>query len=127
MKYGAPNAEKFAVIIFVKTNKNYLVISPFKLRIDNRALAWHKTYPIDQSYVCSWIIRLDGFHMIIEHRIYDQHQRADRLSKKKEFYERLKEKQLNKQNLRMVFLFWTKTPMTKCHSPGGLTNQGISN
>ena len=44
MKYGAPKAEMFAVIFFVGKNTAYLGSAPFKLRVDNRALAWLKTY-----------------------------------------------------------------------------------
>ena len=89
MKYGAPKAEMFAVITFVEKYRAYLGSAPFKLRVDNRALAWLKTYSMDQSYIGRWIVRLDGYHMIIEHRTRDKHQNADSLSKKTEFYERL--------------------------------------
>ena len=66
MKCGAPKAEIFAVIIFVDKYRAYLGNAPFKLRVDNRALAWLKTYSMDQRYIGRWIVRLD--HMIIEHR-----------------------------------------------------------
>ena len=65
MKYGAPKAEMFAVITFVEKYRAYLGSAPFKLRVDNRALAWLKTYSMDQSYIGRWIVRLDGYHMII--------------------------------------------------------------
>ena len=67
MKYGAPKAEMYAVITFVEKYRAYLGSAPFKLRVDNRALAWLKTYSMDQSYIGRWIVRLDGYHMIIEH------------------------------------------------------------
>ena len=92
MKYGAPKAEMFAVIIFVEKYRAYLGTAPFKFRVDNRALAWLKTYSMDQSYIGRWIVRLDEYHMIKDHRTHDKHQNADSLSKKKEFYERLEEK-----------------------------------
>ena len=41
-----------------------------------------------QSYIGRWIVRPDGYNMIIEHRTRDKHQNADSLSKKTEFYER---------------------------------------
>ena len=85
MKYGAPRAEMFAVITFVEKYRAYLGSAPFKLRVDNRALAWLKTYSMDQSYIGRWIVGLDGYHMIIEHRTRDKHQNADSLSKKTEF------------------------------------------
>ena len=44
MKYGAPKAELFEVITFVEKYRAYLGSAPFKLRVDNRALAWLKTY-----------------------------------------------------------------------------------
>ena len=92
MKYGAPKAEMFAVITFVEKYRAYLGSAPFKLSVDNRALAWLKTYSTDQSYIGRWIVRLDGYHMIREHRTRDKHQNADSLNKKTEFYERLEEK-----------------------------------
>ena len=84
-KYGAPKADTFAVITFVEKYRALLGSAPFKLRVDNRALAWLKTYSMDQSYIARWIVRLEGYHMIIEHRTRDKHQNADRLSKKTEF------------------------------------------
>ena len=80
MKYGAPKAEMFAVITFVEKYRSYLRSA--KLRVDNRALAWLKTYSMDQSSIGRWIVRLDGYHMIIEHRTRGKHQNADSLSKK---------------------------------------------
>ena len=77
MKNGAPKAEMFAVVNFVEKYRAYLGSAPFKLRVDNRALSWLKTYSMDQSYIGRWIVRLDGYHMIIEHRMRDKHQNAD--------------------------------------------------
>ena len=51
MRYGAPKAEMFAVINFVEKYRAYLGSDPFKLRVDNRALSWLKTYSMDQSYI----------------------------------------------------------------------------
>ena len=76
MKYGAPKAEVFAVVTFMKNYRAYLGSAPFKLRVENRALSWLKTYSMDQSYIGRWIVRLDGYHMIIEHRMRDKHQNA---------------------------------------------------
>ena len=100
MKHGAPKAELFAVITFMEKYAAYLGSAPFKLCLENRALAWLKTYSMDQSYIGSWIVRLDGYHMIIEHRTRDMHQNTDSLSKKKEFYERLEEKQANQAEIK---------------------------
>ena len=118
MKYGAPKAEMFAVITFVEKYRAYLGSAPFKLRVDNRALAWLKTYSMDQSYIGSWIVRLDGYHMIIEHRTRDKHQNADSLSKKTEFYERLEEKQADQSEIKDGFSFldketYDKLPLTR--------------
>ena len=88
MNYGAPKPEMFAVVTFVKKYRSYLGSEPFKLRFDNRALSWLKTYSMDQSYIGRWIVRLDGYNMIIEHRTRDKRQNADNLSKKTKFYER---------------------------------------
>ena len=96
----------------------YLGSAPFKLRVDNRALSWLKTYSMDQSYIGRWIVRLDGYHMIIEHRTRDKHQNADSLSKKTEFYERLEEKQANQSEIKDGFSFldketYDKLPLTR--------------
>ena len=86
----------------------YFGSAPFKLRVDNRALSWLKTYLMDQSYIGRWIVRLDGYHMMIEHRMRDKHQNADSLSKKTEFYERLEQKQANQAEIKEGFSFLDK-------------------
>ena len=108
MKYGAPKAEMFAVVTFVEKYRAYLGSAPIKLRVDNRALSWLKTYSMDQSYIGRWIVRLDGYHMIIEHRMRDKHQNADSLRKKTEFYERLEQKQANQAEIKEGFSFLDK-------------------
>ena len=55
MKYGAPKAELFTVVTFVEKYRAYLGSAPFKLRVDNRALSWLKTYSMDQSYIGRWL------------------------------------------------------------------------
>ena len=124
MKYGAPKAEMFAVITFVEKYRAYLGSAPIKLHVDNGALAWLKTYSMDQSYIGRWIVRLDGYHMIIEHRTRDRHQNADNLSKKTEFYERLEEKQANQAEIKDGFSFldketYDKLPLTSCLDKSG--------
>ena len=108
MNYGAPKAEMFAVVTFVEKYRAYLGSAPFKLRVDNRALSWLKIYSMDQSYIGRWILRLDGYHMIIEHRMREKHQNADSLSKKTEFYERLEQKQANQAEINEGFSFLDK-------------------
>ena len=98
----------FAVVTFVEKYRAYLGSAPFKLRVDNRALSWLKTYSMDQSYIGRWIVRLDGYHMIIEHRMRDKHQNADSLSKKTVFYERLEQKQANQAEVKEGFSFLDK-------------------
>ena len=63
---------------------------------------------MDQSYIGRWIVRLDGYHMIIEHRMRDKHQNADSLSKKTEFYERVEQKQANQAEIKEGFSFLDK-------------------
>ena len=108
MKYGAPKAQMFAVVTFVEKYRAYLGSAPFKLRVDNRALSGLKTYSMDQSCIGRWLVRLDGYHMIIEHRMRDKHQNADSLSKKTEFYERLEQKQANQAEIKEGFSFLDK-------------------
>ena len=81
---------------------------PSSYAVDNRALSLLKTYSMDQSYIGRWIVRLDGYHMIIEHRMRDKHQNADSLSKKTEFYERLEQKQANQAEIKEGFSFLDK-------------------
>ena len=60
-----------------------------------------------------WIVRLDGYHMIIEHRTRDKHQNADSLSKKTEFYERLEGKQASQAEIKDGFSFLNKDTYDK--------------
>ena len=108
IKYGAPKAEMFAVVTFGEKYRVYLGSALFMLRVDNRALSWLMTYSMDQSYIGKWIVRLDGYQMIIEHRMRDKHQNADSLSKKTEFYERLEQKQANQAEIKEGFSFLNK-------------------
>ena len=108
MKYGAPKAEMFVVVTFVEKYRAYLGSEPFKLRVDNRALSWLKTYSMEQSYIWRCIVRLDGYNMIIEHRTRDKHQNADSLSKKTEFYERQEQREANRPEIKEGFSFMDK-------------------
>ena len=53
-------------------------------------------------------MRLDGYDMIIEHRTKDQHQNADSLSKKTEFYERQEHKEADRPKIKDGFSFMDK-------------------
>ena len=108
MKYAAPKAEMIAVVTFVEKYRAFMGSAPFKLRVVNRALSWLTTYSMDQSYIGRWIVRLDEYHMIIEHRMSHKHQNADSLSKKTEFYERLEQKQANQAEIKEGFSFLDK-------------------
>ena len=100
MKYGALKAEIFAVVTFVEKYRAYLGSEPFKLRVDNRALSWLKTYSKDQSYIGLWIAHLDNYNMIIEHKTRNKHQNADCLSKKTEFYERQEQREADRPEIK---------------------------
>ena len=113
MKNGAPKAQMFAPVTFVGKYRAYLGSAPFKLLVNNGALSWLKTYSMDQSYIGRWIVRLDGYHMIIEHRMRDKHQNADNLSKKTEFYDILEQKQANQAETREGFSFLDKKLMKR--------------
>ena len=106
--YGAPKAEMFAVVKFVEKYLAYLGSASFKLRVDNRALSWLKTYSMDQNYIGRWIVRLDGYHIKTEQRMRNKHQNADSLSKTTEFYERLEQKQANRTVIKEAFSFLNK-------------------
>ena len=108
MKYGAPKAEMFAVVTFVEKYRADLGSEPFKLRVESRALSWLKTYSMDQSYIGRWIVQLDGYSMIIEHRTRDKHQNADSLSKKTEFYERQEQREADRPEIKDGFSFMDK-------------------
>ena len=49
--------------------------------------------PLVEKLHWRWAVRLDGYHMIIEHTISEKHQKADIISKKTEFFGRLEKKQ----------------------------------
>ena len=74
------------MLTFVAKYRAYLGCEPST--VDNRALSWLKTYSLDQKYIGRWIVRLDWYNTIIEHRTREKHQNADSLSKKTEFHER---------------------------------------
>ena len=124
MKYGAPKAEMFAVVTFVEKYRAYLGSEPFKLRVDNRALSWLKTYSMDQSYIGRWIVRLDGYNMIIEHRTRDKHQNADSLSKKTEFYERQEQREADRPEIKDGFSFMDKETYDSLPLPRWLDKSG---
>ena len=124
MKHGAPKAEMFAVVTFVEKYRACLGSEPFKLRVDNRALSWLKKYSMDQSYIGRWIVRLDGYNMIIEHKTRDKHQNADSLSKKTEFYERQEQRKADRPEIKDGFSFMDKEtydslPLTRWLSKSG--------
>ena len=96
------------MVTFVEKCRAYLGSEPFKLRVDNRALSWLKTYSMDQSYIGRWIVRLDGYNMIIEHRTRDKRQNADSLSKKTEFYERQEQREADIPEIKDGFSFMDK-------------------
>ena len=108
MKYGAPKAEMFAVVTFVEKYRTYLGSKPFKLRVGNTALSWLKMYSMDQSYIGRWIVRLDVYNMIIEHRTRDKHQDAVSLSKRTEFYERQEQRKAERPEIKDGSFFMDK-------------------
>ena len=131
MKHGTPNAEMFAVVTVVEKYRAYLGSASFKLRVDNRALSWLKTDPIDQSYIGRWIVRLDGYHMIFEHRMCEKHENADSLRKKTEFYDRLEQKQANQVENKEGFSFLNREtyealPLTRWLDKSGHPIPGVT-
>ena len=124
MKYGAPKAEMFAVVTFVENYRAYLSSESFKLRVDNRELSWLKTYSMDQSYIVRWIVRLDGYNLIIEHRTRDKHQNAVSVIKKRNFTRHRSKGRPTGRKSKIASHLWTRSRMTVSHSRGGLTSQG---
>ena len=61
-----------------------------------------------RNYIVRWVVRLDGYHTIIEHRMQDKHLNADNLSKKTEYYETLERKIENQAEIKDVFSFLDK-------------------
>ena len=100
--------QMFAVVTFVEKYRVYLGSEPFKLRVDNRAISWLKTYAMYQSYIGRWIVRLDGYNMISEHRSRDKHQNANSLNKKTEFYERQEQREADRPEIKDGFSFMDK-------------------
>ena len=96
------------MVTFVEKDRAYIDSGPIKLRVDNRALSWLKTYSMDQSYIERWIVFLDGYNMIIEHRTRDKHQNADSFSKKTEFNERQEQREADRPEIKDGFSFMDK-------------------
>ena len=63
---------------------------------------------MDQSYIGRWIVRLDGYNMIFEHRTRDKHQNADSLSKKTEFHKRQEQREADRPEIKDGFSFMDK-------------------
>ena len=105
MKYGAPKAEIFAVVAFVEKYRAYLGSEPLKLPVENRALSWLKTYSMDQSYIGRWIVGLDGYNIMIEHRTRDKQQYTSSLIEKTEFYERQEQREADRAEIKDGFSF----------------------
>ena len=63
---------------------------------------------MDLSYIGRWIVRLDDFDMIIEHRTMHKHQNADSLSKKTEFYKKKEQKEAERPEIKDGFSFLHK-------------------
>ena len=114
----------FAIVTFVENYRAYMGSALFKLRMDNMALPWLKTYSVDRSYIGRWIVRLDGYHMIIEHRMRDKHLNADSLREKTEFYERLEQKQADQAEIKEGFSFLDKGIYEALPSPRWLDKSG---
>ncbi|MEO1519094.1 MAG: ribonuclease H family protein, partial [Bacteroidota bacterium] len=88
MKYGAPKLEMLAVVTFVKKFESFLAPRQFTLRVDNQALSWLKTYSMTSGLVGRWLMILDQFDMVIEHRPRHKHMNADGLSKMTNHYQK---------------------------------------
>ena len=114
----------FAVVTLVEKYRAYLGSEPFKLRVDNRALSWLKTYSTDQRYIGRRIVRLDGYNMIIEHRTRDKHQKADSLSKKTEFYEEQEQREADRPEIEDGFSFMDKETYDSLPLTRWLDNSG---
>ena len=79
---------------------------------------------MDQSYIGRWIVCLDGYNIIIEHRTRDKHQNADSLRKKTVFYERQEQWEAEKPDIKDGFSFMIKEKKRTIvfHSRGGWTS-----
>ena len=103
MNYGASRAERFAVFTFVEKYRTFLGSAPFDFRVDNKSFSWLQTYSMNQNYIGRCIVRLDVYHVIIEHIMRDKHQNVDNLGKKTEFYERLEPNPANQAKINEGF------------------------
>ena len=124
MKNGAPKAQLFAIVTFEEKCRAYLGSKPFKLRVDNRALSWLKTYSMDHNYIGRRIVRLDGYNMIIKHRTRDKHQNSDSLSKKTEFYEIQEQREADRPKIKDDFSFMVKETYDSLSLPRWLDRSG---
>ena len=116
IKYGAPKAEMFAVITFVEKYRAYLGSAPFKLRVDNRALAWLKTFDGPKLY---WSLDRAPRWIPHEHRTRQKQQNAGSLSKNTESMSASRRSRRINRKSKTGFHSWTRKPTTNCHLPGG--------
>ena len=79
---------------------------------------------MDQSYTGRWIVRLDGYHMIIEHRMRDKHHNADNLAKRPSSMKDWNRSKPIRQKSRKGSCFWTKKLMNCIPFTRWLVNSG---
>jgi hypothetical protein len=90
--YSAAKLEMLAALRFIEYHRKLLLGQKFKLRFDNQALSWLKSYGNEEGTAARWIHRLNRFNLDLDHRTRDKHTNADGLSKLPSYYIRREEK-----------------------------------
>ena len=104
-KYGAAKLEMFCALKMIEKFSPYLCMRKFILRVDCSALAWLKTYAIQQnSLAARWIARLEGFNFEVQQRRRELHQNADGLGKRTQDLELKEEDVIAEEGLVLPFL-----------------------
>ena len=79
-KYSATEKEAYAIIFGVRHFRVYLLGRPFRIVTDHSALRWMHTME-PKGRVARWLMDLQEFQFIVEHRAGRLHNNADALSR----------------------------------------------
>lgn len=79
--YCATYRELLAVVTFVKTFRVYLANTKFMVRTDHSALKWLDSFNDVSGLLARWLMTLQSYDFVVEHRPGVKHGNADGLSR----------------------------------------------
>ena len=79
--YSSAKAELLAVYHCFRQFREFLILRPFTLRVDCKALTFLKTYSMITPIVTRWLMTIAEYAFTTLHRVRNKHENADALSK----------------------------------------------